>query len=128
MRRHLPNTDFDLVLSPRWGDSGGALALRLAVLVVPLLLLLVLYFSELRLVRRLAALGLLGLRTVVMALLLGVVLSQPTLAPVGKEKIPPPVLLVVDRPGSMDPPDPQRLPAEKLELARALRLHADLCS
>src|SRR4051812_13171444 len=112
MRRHLPNTDFDLVLSPRWGDSGGALALRLAVLLVPLLLLLALYFSELRLVRRLAPLFLLGLRSVVTALLLGVVLFEPKLAPVGKEKTPPRLLLVVDRTGSMNATDPQRLPAE----------------
>jgi hypothetical protein len=128
MRRHLPNTDFDLLLSPRWGDSRAGLAVWLALAAVPLLLLFLLYSYELRLVRRLTATALLGLRLTVLALILGVVLLQPTLAPVGKEKVRPRVLLVVDRTGSMDAADPQRLPAEKLELARALRLHADLCT
>src|SRR5260370_23332105 len=128
MRRHLPNTDFDLLLSPRWGDSRAGVAVWRARAAVPLLLLFLLYSYELRLVRRLTATTLLGLRLGVLALVLGVVLLQPTLAPVGKEKVRPRVLLVVDRTGSMDAADPQRLPAEKLELARALRLHADLCS
>src|SRR5688500_12084603 len=71
----LPADDTYLLLVPRFG--GPALAL---LLVVPLALVLWLYRYELKLIHRLPALVLLGLRCVVLVLLWLIAGLQPTVA------------------------------------------------
>ena len=125
----LPFTDSRLQLFPRWAEwpLGGQLLLLLAC-ILPVLLVCWLYRYELRLVSRSRALALLGLRLLVLLLLLLVIALQPVAArPVVEEK-PGRIVLAVDRSGSMEIPDPQRSPRDKLRLARALKLARDLCT
>jgi hypothetical protein len=118
--------DYTLLLSPRWPDLGPAgQAAALALLgLAPLVIVLALYRRELRLLRRLAALVLLGLRLAVVALLWLLVALQPVVACSTTEELPGRVLVVVDRSASMDVADPGRSVLEKLRLARALKLGA----
>ncbi len=127
---HIPLTGHDILLSPRWGDDSPnwLLALLAPVVLVPIALIVWLYTYELRLINRLAATALLGLRLVVVALLLLLVGLQPALLPVRPEPARQRVLVLIDRTESMDVTDPQRTTAEKLRLARALRLHQGVCS
>jgi hypothetical protein len=129
-RLSLPNDLGDLLLTPQWPGLPPALRFGLIALVcvVPLLLVLWLYRWELRLVSRVTALGLLGLRLVVLLLLLGLVSLQPVLAHDKIFGLPGRVLVAVDRSESMDVADPQRSPADKLRLARALKIIGDLAT
>src|SRR5262249_19035072 len=117
-----PGPDTWIQLSLPW--QGLPLALRLlivALLVVgPTALLLLLYRYELRLVPRLTASALLGLRLLVFALVLLLLSAQPVYARDYRSTLSGGSLVVADRPASLDVPDPQREPADKLRLARAL--------
>jgi hypothetical protein len=120
----LPLTDSALQLAPRWGELGAPaqqIALALCGL-VPLALVLWLYRHELRLVSRAAALGLLLLRVAVIALLWFIVCLQPVLTATSTREVPTRVVVAVDLSGSMTATDPDRPAADKLRLARALRL------
>jgi hypothetical protein len=125
----LPLDQGDLLLTPQWTGLPSALqgALILLTCLAPLALIGWLYRYELRLVSRLTALGLLLLRLTVVILLLLLVYLQPVFARTRTERLPGRVLVAVDRSESTDVADPQRTPAEKLRLARALHLAADLC-
>lgn len=115
---------------PRWGASltaGGVIPWLLLGL-VPLALIVWLYRYELKLVSRLVANFLLTLRMVVIVLLFFLVCFQPKLLPAFTQAAPERLLLMVDRTGSMDAADPQRPAADKLRLARALRLANDVAS
>jgi hypothetical protein len=126
----LPARDTNLLLAPRWGDGTQPLPLLLWLLVglVPLLLVLWLYRHELRLVRRGVAVGLLGLRLLVLVLVFFLVCFQPIVAHSTSEELPGRVLVAVDRTDSMSVADPQRPNADKLRLARALKLAAGIAT
>ena len=129
VRIPLPFTDTVLLLSPRWEEVRGPLQAAVVVLLgLSPLLVFWLYRYELRLVRRSAASALLALRLILLFFLLFVVCFQPILARTRTEDLPGRVLIAVDRSASMDVADPQRPAAEKLRLARALKLAGDLCS
>ncbi len=113
-----------LYLTPRFGDlpelwQFGLLGL---LCLVPLVLVLLLYRYEMRLVPPVVALGLLFGRFLVIGALLFLVLLQPVLGSSTTVELPGRVLVAVDRSDSMDVSDPQRDPADKLRLARALGL------
>ncbi len=127
-RLTLPLTGTTVELSPRWGASFAAALPWLALALIPLLLVLWLYRTELKLVSQGIARCLLALRLAVIGLLLALVCLQPQLLPAFQAKAPDRVLLLIDRTGSMDAVDPQRTPLEKLRLARALHLTPDLVS
>ncbi len=125
----LPGTDASLLLAPRWGELSPlwqATLLALLVL-VPLALVVLLYRYELRLIKRGAAVALLGLRLIVLLLILFLLGLQPVYARSHTEELPGRVLIAVDRSDSMDVTDPQRPAVEKLRLARALKVAADVC-
>jgi hypothetical protein len=125
----LPFLDAELLLTPPWSHLGPALQWLLLALVVvaPLALLVWLYRYELKLVPARTATALLGLRLGVLVLLLFLVCLQPIYARNITRELPGRVLIAVDRSDSMDVADPQREPAEKLRLAKALNLARDLC-
>src|SRR5205823_3141899 len=77
---------------------------------------------ELRLVSRGTALALLTLRVAVIALLWFVICLQPVLTKTTVREVPTRVVVAVDLSGSMNVTDPKRSVADKLKLARALRL------
>jgi hypothetical protein len=116
--------DWDLLLSPRWAGLAPAAQAALLVLLglAPVLLVLWLYRWELRLVPRLTALALLGLRLTAVVLLWLLVALQPVVARSTTEELPGRVLVAVDRSASTGIPDPQRSVPDKLRLARALKL------
>ena len=120
----------DILLTPP--SAGLSPALRAPVLafvcLLPLVLVLWLYRYEMQLVARSTALGLLGLRVTVLALLLVLVCLQPIYGRTRTESLPGRVLVAVDRSDSMDVADPQRQPVEKLRLARALKLANGICT
>ncbi len=124
----LPSFPGELLLTPQFAGLSPALRFGLiaVVCVVPVALVLWLYRWELRLVTRLTALLLLGLRLVVVVLLLALVCLQPVYAHDRTLGLPGRVLVAVDRSDSTEIADPQRSPAEKLRLARALKLAGDL--
>jgi len=128
LRLRLPADDTSLLLAPLGSGLPTALQVALLVLlaVVPLALVAALYRYELRLVPRSAALVLLGLRVAVLALIVFLVGFQPVYARDVKFDLPGRILVAVDRSDSTDVADPQRTPLERLRLARALRLAADL--
>jgi hypothetical protein len=126
-RIELPEDDWGLLLTPRFaglGSPGQEIALALLV-VVPALLLFWLYRYELRLVRRVTAFFLITLRLTLVALLWFVVCWQPILARAEIEEVPGRVLIALDLSGSINTPDPQRTPLEKLLLARALNIRPE---
>ncbi len=118
----LPFTDAFLLLTPA---SGGRLTTILLLILAPAALVM-LYRYELRLVKRSAAAFLLALRLAVLVFLLFVVGFQPIVGRSVGEELPGRVLIAVDRSASMDITDPQRPAADKLRLARALKLAEDL--
>ncbi len=124
----LPWPESSLLLHPQWSGLPALLRVVLlcGVVAVPLVLLVWLYRFELRLVPRMTALGLLGLRLAVLVLVLFVVCLQPIFARDRLTELPGRILIAVDRSGSMDVPDPQRDGADKLRLARALGLTGDV--
>jgi hypothetical protein len=125
----LPFDAGDLLLTPQWSGLAPLLqvVLILAVCAVPLTLIVWLYRCELGLVPRPTAAGLLLLRVLVLVVLLLLVCLQPIYARTRTDGLPGRVMVAVDRSDSMDIADPQRTPAEKLRLARALHIAADLC-
>src|SRR6266851_4527627 len=116
--------DSHLLLSPQWSGLSPALQATFLMLLcmVPIALVLWLYRYELRLVSRVAAGMLLVLRLLVLGIILFLFCLQPVYARDKTEGVPGRVLVAVDRSDSMDVPDPQRTLAEKLRLARALKL------
>jgi hypothetical protein len=121
--------DADLLLTPQWeGPPLLKWGLLLLVCGVPLALVVWLYRYELRLVPRLTALGLLGLRVVALVLILFLACLQPIYARSKTDGLPGRVLIAVDRSDSMDVADAQRPAVDKLRLARALKLARDLAS
>jgi hypothetical protein len=120
----LPWPDASLLVSPPWAGLNPVVRtlVLLAVVVLPLVLLASLYRYELRLVPRMTALGLLGLRLTVLLLVLLVVCLQPIYARDRVMELPGRILIAVDRSGSIDVTDPQREPGDKLRLAKALGL------
>jgi hypothetical protein len=125
----LPGTDASLLLSPRWADLStfGQVSLLALLLGVPLLLVVLLYRYELRLIKPGAAVLLLGLRVIVLLLILFLLGLQPVFARTHTQEFPGRVLVAVDRSDSMDVTDPQRPVADKLRLALALKVAGDVC-
>jgi hypothetical protein len=113
-----------LILSPRWAglEQPWQIGLLTVLGIGPVCLVLWLYRSELRLVHRGTALGLLGLRLLLLMLLWLLIGMQPVIAHDTVQELPGRVLIAVDRSASMDVADPQRTVPDKLRLARALRL------
>jgi hypothetical protein len=126
----LPLFDADLLLSPPWPSWPPLLAWGLLGLLALAALALIawLYRYELHLAPARAARSLLGLRLLVVALILLLVCLKPVYARTETFQLPGRVLVAVDRSDSMNVADPQREPAEKLRLARALGLARGLCS
>jgi hypothetical protein len=124
-----PGTDASLLLSPRWGDlpAFGQWTLLALLVGVPLLLVVLLYRYELRLIKRGLAITLLGLRIIVLLMILFLLGLQPVYARMHTEELPGRVLIAVDRSDSMDVTDPQRPAVEKLRLALALKVAGDVC-
>jgi len=124
-----PGTDASLLLSPRWGELSTFWQWTLLGLIVavPLLLVVILYRYELRLIKPAAAVLLLGLRLVVLVLILFLLGLQPIYARTHTEELPGRVLVAVHRSDSTGVTDPQRPPVEKLRLALALKVAGDVC-
>jgi hypothetical protein len=122
----LPWPETSMLFSLPWSGLNPVVrgVLLGGIILVPLVLLLSLYRYELRLVPRLTAFSLLGLRLTVLVLILFLVCLQPIYARDRVYEIPGRILIAVDRSGSMEVADPQREPADKLRLARALGLTA----
>ncbi len=127
-RINLPNSDGYLLLMPQLGELprwGQAFVLALA---AGLLLFLIfrLYRYELQYVPKRYARSLLGLRLLIVGVVFTVAGLKPSIRHLTREVIPAHVLIAVDRSDSMSIADPQCEPAEKLELARGLKLAGDL--
>src|SRR5262245_46018424 len=125
----LPESDAALLLTPRW--AGLPIPLQTAAVLLcllPFVLVGWLYRYELRLVSGWAAVGLLLFRLAALLLALFLIAFQPIVGRTWTEGLPGRVLVAVDRSDSMDVTDPQRPAADKLRLARALKLAGDLCS
>src|ERR1043166_3883374 len=122
MRFPLGGDDTYLILSPRWADLGAGwqIALFALLLALPLALIVWLYRYELHLTRRLHAIGLLGVRVLLLASLWAVVVVQPTVSHFESERVPSRVAIAVDLSESMDVADTQRTTAEADGLARVL--------
>jgi hypothetical protein len=123
----LPYSDAALLLTPAgatWLPPLLQLPLLVLMCVVPLALMLWLYRYELKLIAAVPATLLLLLRLTVLLVLLLLACLQPVYARDVKRELPGRVLVLVDRSDSMDVVDPQRKPAEKLRLAKALRIAA----
>jgi hypothetical protein len=120
----LPWPDSSVLLSLPFGAWHPVVraVLLAAMVLAPLGLLVTLYRYELRLVKPLTAASLLGLRLAALLLILGLVCLQPIYARDRVHELPGRVLVAVDRSDSMNVVDPQRPPADKLRLARALGL------
>jgi hypothetical protein len=129
-RIKLPFTDGTLTLAPSLGllTRYGELALLSLALGLLFFLIIRLYRAELRFIARRAALTLLVLRLLTVTLIFVVVGLRPTMRYVATHEIPSRVLIAIDRSDSMSVTDPQRDPAEALELARGLKLATDLAS
>lgn len=121
--------DYSLHFQPRW--SGASPFWQLSgwlVCLVPLVLVTVLYRAELGLVRPMTARVLLGVRLASVAAVVFIVAFQPVVQTTRIENVRGKVVFAVDRSGSMAIADPQRPLVEKLRIAKALHLVADLCS
>jgi hypothetical protein len=128
-RFSLPEPDSSLLLNPQWSSLSGSLqpALLLLVCLVPLALILWLYRYELKLIHGGVAALLLVLRLVALAVILFLLCLQPVYARDRSEELPGRILVLIDRSDSLEIADPQRPVADKLRLARGLRLHAGAC-
>ncbi len=127
----LPYLDAELLLTPAgapWLPASLRLPALIALCLVPLALMLWLYRYELQLISRATATLLLCLRLVVLFVLLMLACLKPVYARDVHRELPGRVLVFVDRSASMDVTDPQRTPAEKLRLAKALKLASGLAS
>src|SRR5713101_2742212 len=127
---NVPFTDYRLLFSPRWSELPGLVQVILLVLLclVPAVLMISLYQYEMKLVRRMTALGLLVLRLGVLVFMLLILCLQPVIARIPVESLPGRVLIAVDYSDSMEASDPQRSTLDKLLLARALNLANDICT
>jgi hypothetical protein len=130
LRVPLPLSQPELYLEPRfagwpWWLQGLALTL---LAVGPACAIIWLYRTELRVVGRLTALGLLVLRLLVGLAVALVVGWQPVLAQADTEIIPGRVLLALDCSASMMNTDAHRPDVEKLKLARGLGCARDLAN
>jgi hypothetical protein len=125
----LPLENTRLLLTPQWGGLPPWLQYGLLglVCVLPILLIVLLYRYELKLIPRTTAVGLMSLRLLVALLILFLVCLQPVLIHPTTTGQPGRVLVAVDRSESMDVTDPQRAPLDKLRLARALHWASDVC-
>ena len=121
---NLPWPETSVLLSFPWSGLHPVVRglVLLAVVVLPLVLLVSLYRYELHLVKPATALMLLSLRLTVLVLILILVCLQPIYARDRLYETPGRILIAVDRSESMNIPDPQREPGDKLRLARALGL------
>lgn len=126
----LPFTDAFLRLSLPFPGLSPALRLALALLGLALFLglFIALYRYEMRLIRRRFALALLGLRIAAFVVLFLLLALEPVLARSIIEEVPGKVLVAVDRSDSMKVTDPSRPLAEKLRIAKALKLVPDLAT
>lgn len=122
----LPWPETSLLLALPWAGLPPFVRWPLvsALILLPVVLLVVLYRYELRLVSRLTAVTLFSLRFVVLLLVLTLVAFQPIYAHDHKYELPGRILVAVDRSLSMDINDPQRPVSEKALLARLLGLSA----
>lgn len=125
----LPLTDVRFIFTPPFETLPGwaQVLLMLAAFMLTGGLLIWLYSYEVKLVRPLAAVGLLALRCAVVALLFFVCM-QPVISRGASEKLAGRGVVAIDRSDSMNVTDPQRDAEEKLRLARGLGLAADICS
>ncbi len=126
----LPFTDAFLRLSLPFPGLSPALRLALALLGLALFLglFIALYRYEMRLIRRRFALALLGLRIAAFVVLFLLLALEPVLARSIIEEVPGKVLVAIDRSDSMKVTDPSRPLAEKLRIAKALKLVPDLAT
>lgn len=126
----LPFTDAFLRLSLPFPGFSPAfrLTVTLGGLALFLVLLAALYRYEMRLIRRRFALALLGLRIAAFVLIFLTLALEPVLARTVTEEVPGKVIVAVDRSDSMKVTDPSRPLAEKLRIAKALKLVPDLAS
>jgi hypothetical protein len=122
--------DRDLLLTPRWSDLplAAQIGVILLAFALPPLLVVWLYWYEMRLVKRGTAVALMAMRLLVLSFLLFIVLLQPIVAQTRSVNLPGRVVIAVDRSDSMDVADPQRPAVDKLRLARGLHLASDICT
>jgi hypothetical protein len=120
--------DSSLILTPPWPGLPPGLRIVILVLLVlvPFGMMAWLYLMELAIIPRITAGFLFCLRLAVLTLLLCLICLQPVYARDRHLDLPGRVLIAIDRSESMNITDPQREPAEKLRLARALHLAPDL--
>ncbi len=126
----LPFTDAFLRLGLPFPGLSVPLRVFLTLLLLGLFsaLLVFLYRYETRLIRRRFAVALLTLRLVAFALIFITLALEPVVARSVKEEVPGKVLIAVDRSDSMKVTDPARPLAEKLRIAKVLKLVPDLAS
>src|SRR5206468_6267024 len=124
----IPFTSARLTLDLPFGSLPSFLraAAFLALLAGFVALVVWLYRAELREVSTRAARALLGLRVAALAAVFVVVAAGPVVVRPLREPVPGRVLIAVDVSDSMRVADPDRPAAEKLRLARALRLHDEI--
>src|SRR5262245_19558531 len=113
-----------IVLSPLWPGLPPLVrfTLLLALALVPLVLIVILAWHEMRLVRPAVAIFLLGLRLLALAAVLLLVGFRPAFSHETSIEKPGAVAVLVDRSASMSLADPQRTPDERARLATALKL------
>lgn len=126
----LPFTDAFLRLGLPFPGLSVSLRIFLTAMLLALflVLLVLLYRYEMRLIRRRFAVGLLTLRLTAFALIFLTLALEPVIARSVKEEVRGKVLIAVDRSDSMKVTDPSRPLAEKLRIAKALKLVPDLAS
>ncbi|QEL16214.1 hypothetical protein [Limnoglobus roseus] len=126
----LPFTDAFLRLGLPFPGLSVPLRVFLTLLLLGLFsgLLVMLYRYETRLIRPRFAVALLTLRLISFALIFLTLSLEPVLARSVKEEVPGKVLIAVDRSDSMKVTDPTRPLAEKLRIAKVLKLVPDLAS
>src|SRR5260370_30382939 len=110
LRIPLTSPDTTLLLTPRWADYSGPWQTSLWLLgcALPLALIIWLYRKELRLVRPLTALSLLGLRLLIILALLVILAFQPVVVRSQVEEVLGRVMVAIDRSASIDISDPPR--------------------
>jgi hypothetical protein len=125
----LPLADATLQWQPRWAGAAPAWQLLGWLLcLAPLALIVLLYRAELRLVRPPVARALLAARLASTAAVVAVLALQPVFHVTTTDTIRGRVIVALDRSQSMTIADPQRPLADKLRIARTLKLATDLCS